>query len=100
MTGKSIKKFSAAMDAMRKPDTRLLQTNCDGRPTFWIAPGGGRVEPEIGRELSIIRRLSAARMCCYQDIIRRGGCARVIARLKMMRPTKRGGNAALAVNRE
>jgi hypothetical protein len=29
VNGKSIKKFSAAMDAMRKPDTRLLQTNCD-----------------------------------------------------------------------
>jgi hypothetical protein len=51
MTGKSIKKFSAAMDAMRKPDTRLLQRNCDGRPTFWIAPGGGRIEPEIAKRI-------------------------------------------------
>jgi hypothetical protein len=51
VNGKSIKKFGAAMDAMRKPDTQLLQTNCDGRPTFWIAPDGGRFDPEITKRI-------------------------------------------------
>jgi hypothetical protein len=51
VNGKSIKKFSAAMDAMRKPDTRLLQTNCDGRPTFWIAPVVAAFEPEIAKRI-------------------------------------------------
>ena len=47
----AISKLSDAMDAMRKPDTRLVQTNCNGRPDFWIAPSGGRVEPDVARRI-------------------------------------------------
>ena len=50
VNGKSIKKFSAAMDAMRKQDARMVQTNCDGKPVFWIT-GAGRVEPTIAQQI-------------------------------------------------
>ena len=51
MTNVTIKKLTVAMNAMRKPDTRLVQTNCNGRPDFWIAPSGGRVEPATAKQI-------------------------------------------------
>jgi hypothetical protein len=42
----SINKLNDAMDAMRRPDSRMIQTNYNGRPDFWITPCGGRVEPD------------------------------------------------------
>ena len=49
--GKSTKSFNQAMDSMRRPDSRLIQTNCHGRLDFWIAPSGGRVEPDIAKRI-------------------------------------------------
>jgi len=45
----AISKLNDAMDLMRRPDTRLIQTNYHGRPDFWITPSGGRVEPDIAK---------------------------------------------------
>ena len=46
----NINKLNKAMDLMRKRDARLVQTNCDGKPIFWIAPGG-RVESTIAKQI-------------------------------------------------
>jgi hypothetical protein len=51
MTNKPINKLIHAMDAMRRPGSRLVQTNYHGRPDFWIAPSGGRVEPAIAKQI-------------------------------------------------
>jgi hypothetical protein len=51
INGKSISKLNVAMDAMRRPGSRLVQTNHHGRPDFWIAPSGGRVEPDIAKRI-------------------------------------------------
>jgi hypothetical protein len=51
MNGKSTKSFNRAMDAMRRPGSRLIQTNHQGGPDFWIAPGGVRIEPDIARRV-------------------------------------------------
>ena len=47
----SIKKLNAAMDAMRRAGSRLVQTNHHGEPDFWIVPSGGRVEPDIAKQI-------------------------------------------------
>jgi len=47
----SINKLNDAMDAMRRPDSRMIQTNYQGRPDFWITPNGGRVEPDIAKKI-------------------------------------------------
>ena len=44
-------KFNDAMDAMRRPGSRMIQTNYQGRPDFWITPRGGRVEPDIAKRI-------------------------------------------------
>ena len=46
----SNKKFNDAMDAMRKPNARMIQTNCHGRSDFWIT-GGIRVEPDVAKRV-------------------------------------------------
>ena len=52
VNGKSISKISDAMNAMRKPDARLIQTfSYYGKPDYWIAPGGGRVEQKIAEQI-------------------------------------------------
>ena len=48
--GKSTK-FNQAMDAMRRPGSRLIQTNYHGGPDFWIAPSGVRIEPELAKKI-------------------------------------------------
>jgi len=49
---KPINKINVAMDAMRKPDARLIQTfSYYGKPDYWIAPGGGRVEQKIAEQI-------------------------------------------------
>ena len=48
---KRTNKFSRAMDAMRRPGARMMQTNYHGRPDFWIAPNGYRVEPDIAKRI-------------------------------------------------
>ena len=48
---KRANKFSRAMDAMRKPGARMIQTNYRGQPDFWIAPGGIRVELDVARKI-------------------------------------------------
>lgn len=44
-------KFDRAMDAMRRPDARMIQTNYHGRPDYWIAPSGHRVEPDVAQKI-------------------------------------------------
>jgi hypothetical protein len=44
-------KFNRAMDAMRRPDARMIQTNFHGRPDYWIAPSGHRVEPDVAQKI-------------------------------------------------
>jgi hypothetical protein len=40
------------MDAMRRPDARLIQTfSYYGKPDYWIAPSGGRVEQKIAEQI-------------------------------------------------
>jgi len=46
-----INKLNDAMDAMRRPGSRLVQTNYHGRPDFSIAPGGSRVEQKIAEQI-------------------------------------------------
>jgi hypothetical protein len=44
----SITKLNDAMDAMRGQDARLIQTfSYYGKPDYWIAPSGSRVEAKI-----------------------------------------------------
>ena len=48
----SINKLNDAMDAMRRPDARLIQTfSYYGKPDYWIAPSGGRVEQKIAEQI-------------------------------------------------
>jgi hypothetical protein len=47
---KSKLKFHRALDLLRQ-GSRLIQTNYHGRPDFWIAPGGVRVEPKIAEQI-------------------------------------------------
>jgi hypothetical protein len=52
INGKSISKLNDAMDAMRRPDARLIQTfSYYGKPDYWIAPSGGRVEQKIAEQI-------------------------------------------------
>ena len=52
MTSVTSKKFTVAMNAMRRPDARLIQTfSYYGKPAYWIAPGGGRVEVKIAERI-------------------------------------------------
>jgi hypothetical protein len=40
------------MDAMRRPGSRLIQTfSYHGKPDYWIAPSGGRVEQKIAEQI-------------------------------------------------
>jgi hypothetical protein len=49
---KAINKLNIAMDTMRKPDARLIQTfSYYGKPDYWITPGGGRVEQKIAEQI-------------------------------------------------
>jgi hypothetical protein len=70
-------KFNRAMDAMRRPDARMIQTNFHGRPDYWIAPSGHRVEPDVAQKIINHPQVVGARMRCFLDIIRRGECVRV-----------------------
>jgi hypothetical protein len=45
------KSFNRAMDAMRRPDSRLIQTNYRGAPDFWIAPSGIHIEPGLAKKI-------------------------------------------------
>jgi hypothetical protein len=47
----SINKLNDAMNAMRRPGSRMIQTNYQGRPDFWITPSGGRVDPDIAKKI-------------------------------------------------
>jgi hypothetical protein len=48
----SINKLNDAMDAMRRPDARLIQTfSYYGKPDYWITPSGGRVEQKIAEQI-------------------------------------------------
>jgi hypothetical protein len=48
----SINKLTDAMDAMRRPDARLIQTfSYYGKPDYWIAPSVGRVDPDIAKKI-------------------------------------------------
>jgi hypothetical protein len=48
----SNKKFNDAMDAMRRPDARLIQTfSYYGKPDYWIAPSGVRLEQKIAEQI-------------------------------------------------
>jgi hypothetical protein len=47
----SINKLNDAMDAMRRQGSRMIQTNYQGRPDFWITPSGGRVEPDVAKKI-------------------------------------------------
>jgi hypothetical protein len=47
----STRLLNRAMDAMRRPGSRLVQTNYHGRPDFWIAPGGVRIESEVAEKI-------------------------------------------------
>jgi hypothetical protein len=47
----SINRLNDAMDAMRRPGSRMIQTNYQGRPDFWITPSGGRVEQKIAEQI-------------------------------------------------
>jgi hypothetical protein len=38
-------------DAMRRPGSRMIQTNFHGRPDFWITPSGCRVEPDTAKRI-------------------------------------------------
>jgi hypothetical protein len=52
MTSIIIKKLSSAMNAMRRPGARLIQTfSYYGKPDYWIAPGGGRVDSKIAEQI-------------------------------------------------
>ena len=46
-----IKMLNIAMNAMRKPDARLVQTNHHGKPDYWIVPRGGHVDPDVARQV-------------------------------------------------
>ena len=48
---KPISKLNLAMDATRRPGSRLIQTNYHNKPEFWIVPSGGRVEPNIAKQV-------------------------------------------------
>jgi hypothetical protein len=48
---RSINKLNDAMDAMRRPGSRMIQTNYQGRPDFWVTPSGGRVEPDLAKKI-------------------------------------------------
>ena len=51
-TKASINKLDQAMNAMRRPDARLIQTfSYYGKPDYWIAPSGGRVEQKIAEQI-------------------------------------------------
>ena len=69
----STKLFNQAMDAMRRPGSRLIQTNYHGRPDFWIAPSGVRIEPELAKKLINHPQVIAERMRYSPAITRRGG---------------------------
>jgi len=48
----SIKKLHDAMGAMRRPNAPLIQTfNYSGKPDYWIAPSGGRVEQKMAEQI-------------------------------------------------
>ena len=48
----SINKLNDAMDAMRRQDARLIQTfSYYGKPDYWIAPAGCRVEQKIAEQI-------------------------------------------------
>ena len=68
----SINNFNDAMDAMRRPGSRLVQTNYNGQAEFWIPPSY-RVASSIPKQSFTIRKSSAERTRCFQDIIKRAG---------------------------
>jgi hypothetical protein len=85
-----INKLNDAMDAMRRPDSRMIQTNYQGRPDFWIAPSGGRVEPDIAKKIIAHPQVIGGRDALFRDTIKRGGCVRVTTggqRLSLTSPT-------------
>ena len=45
------KAVNAAMNVMRKPDARMIQTNYSGRLNYGIAPYGIGLEPEVARQI-------------------------------------------------
>jgi len=43
-------KFNKAMDLMRRPQTRLIQTNVNNNPTYYVVPGG-RVSDDVAKQI-------------------------------------------------
>jgi hypothetical protein len=43
-------KFKKAMDLMRRPETRLIQTNINNVPTYYVVPGG-RVSNDVAKAI-------------------------------------------------
>jgi hypothetical protein len=76
----SIYKLNNAKDALSKPGSAMIQTNYHGRPSFWMSPSGGRVDPDVAKKLSTIHKSSSAGTRCFQTTIKRGGCVRVTTR--------------------
>jgi len=52
-------KFNKAMDLMRRPQTRLIQTNVSNKPTYYVVPGG-RVSDDVAKQIIIHPRVRAA----------------------------------------
>lgn len=44
-------RYLRVLDAMNKPDERMVQTNYHGRPDYWLARSGIRVEPDIAKRI-------------------------------------------------
>lgn len=52
MQTNTVSKYHRALDVMRKPDARLIQTNGNGgRLNYSIAPYGVQLEPEVAKRI-------------------------------------------------
>jgi hypothetical protein len=49
---KDEKSYHRAMDAMRRPGSRMIQTfSYYGKPDYSIVPNGGRISPDIAKRI-------------------------------------------------
>ena len=61
--------FHKALDLLRRPDARMVQTNIDGdRCEYWIVPGGHRIEPKLAAQLKVHPQVSGGKDCLFPNL--------------------------------
>jgi hypothetical protein len=57
-----------AIDLMRTPGARLIQTNGRSGPQWWIAPSGARIDPKVAEQLKEHSQVKGDEDCMFPGL--------------------------------